>query len=109
MARRGVDRLLHDADLDAVGDDVGLLRRAVLDPRRVDGRAVLGRLLPGLGQRAELVAGEVLGDRAGPDRSGMQCLDCAHVNKSFSDRSYGRCRGKQYLYQIRDRRGELEP
>ena len=40
-----VDRLLHDADRDAVGDDVGVLGGAVLDAGGVDGGAVLGRLL----------------------------------------------------------------
>jgi hypothetical protein len=92
-------RLLHDADLDAVGDDVGLLRRTVLDPRRVDGGAVLRGRFARLGQGAQLVAGEILQDRSRADGSRMQGLDSAHVNKSFVDRSYKRCRGKQYLYQ----------
>ena len=90
------DRLLHHADFHPVGHDVGLLGRPVLDPRRVDGGAVLGRLLARTCQRAELLARQILGDRSGPDGPWRDGLDGAHECKSFCGKGF-EFAGNRYL------------
>lgn len=64
-----LDRLLHDADRRAVRDDVRVLRGTVLHAGGVHRRTVLARLLSRAGEVAKLLAGEVLQDLPGSDRS----------------------------------------